>query len=61
MIFMTHPIHGATNAMAGEVEALKAQGWQVSTHEKWLGAKLTKAHVMEAELSTAMKHKHKRR
>lgn len=39
MQFMTHKDHGAHNASDGEVESLKAQGWQISTPEQWLGAK----------------------
>ena len=40
MIFMTHPIHGATNVGSGEVEAHVKNGWKLSTHEEWLAPKL---------------------
>lgn len=42
MPFMTHPIHGATNVGSGEVVALEAEGWKISTHEEWLSLKAKK-------------------
>lgn len=45
MTFMTHPEHGATNTQ--NVEEHEANGWKVSTHEEWLGAKARKADPAE--------------
>lgn len=46
-MFMTHPIHGATNVGSGEVEAHEANGWKISTHEEWLAPKLKKTEPEE--------------
>jgi hypothetical protein len=39
MIFMTHPLHGATNVLPSEVPEMQKSGWKISTHEAWMGAK----------------------
>lgn len=51
MIFMTHPVHGATHVGSGEAEAHEKNGWKRSTYEEWLAPKLaekaTPADVVE--------------
>lgn len=49
MTFMTHPEHGATNTQ--DVEAHEKNGWKVSTHEEWLGAKARKEVTAEETTS----------
>lgn len=35
-VFMTHPLHGANNVASSDVAAQEANGWTVSTYEKWM-------------------------
>ena len=47
MVFMVHPLHGANNVAESEVVEQEKNGWTVSTHEAWLGAKLRAAPAIE--------------
>ena len=47
MIYMIHPKHGAHNALSGEVEAMKLNGWKLGTPAEFVA--MTKPKAVEVK------------